>query len=232
MEAIGLVSATHLYLLASTHVEEGAYLTRLVAHACREQLHRAALRLLRRTWPFSRERTEHWFAEQFHIKADSVATVGGSPHEVESLHQELAGLVTNWCNARSGLFPDESPRRASRNAIDRAASLVPARTTLGSPKAWGSLALTGEQEQTYRRVLYDNNLDLLFHRICYWADGRRSLLDIVGRLEFELDELKRDTSIARTSSGSLIHETPSVELDLKAVLYVTDLLIQHGYLSP
>ena len=85
-------------------------------------------------------------------------------------------------------------------------------------------------EKQYREVLYGNNLDLLFHRICYWANGKRSVMDIVARLEFEMDELLRDTSISRTSSGAAIDGATSPTLDLEAVLYIVDRLVQGGYL--
>ena len=74
------------------------------------------------------------------------------------------------------------------------------RASFGAPKAWGSIELSPTAEAEYRRILYDNNLDLLFHRICYWCDGRRTLLDIVQRLEFEMEELMRDTAISRINS--------------------------------
>ena len=80
-------------------------------------------------------------------------------------------------------------------------------------------------------MLYGNNLDMLLHRICYWADGKTSLLEIVGYLELELDELLRDTAIARTSSGTQISDSESNELDLDAVLYLVDLLVKDHYLA-
>ena len=103
---------------------------------------------------------------------------------------------------------------------------------MGSPVAWGSIALSPDEEHEYRHILYDNRLDLLFHTVCYWADGSRTLLEIVERLEFEMDQPQRDTSIARTSSGTLIGEGACPELDLEAVLYVTDRIIPGGYLEP
>ena len=145
------------------------------------------------------------------------------------------------------LFPTGHPGRTGRarqrsvtgisregragSAEERAAAgMVLERTTLETPKAWGSLDLDPLEEVEYRKVLYDNNLDLLFHRICYWADGRRSLLDIVDRLEVESDALKRDTSISRTSSDTAIEAASSARINLEAVLYVVEKLAKYGYL--
>jgi hypothetical protein len=113
----------------------------------------------------------------------------------------------------------------------RAGSLVLERTTKGSPKAWGIPAEGPEDERQYRELLYRHNLDLLFHRILYWADGRRSLMEIIERLEFEMDELRGDTSISRTSSGLAIGENPSPQLDFQAVLNLVDRIVASGYLK-
>lgn len=104
------------------------------------------------------------------------------------------------------------------------------RATLGAPKAWGSMELDPLEEAEYRKVLFDNNLDLLFHRICYWADGRRSLLDIVDRLEFEFEALKLDTSISRTSSDTAIEAASTERINLNAVRYIVEKLIKFGFL--
>ena len=98
------------------------------------------------------------------------------------------------------------------------------------PKAWGSFDLTGEEEAEYRRILYGNNLDLVFHRICYWTDGRRTLLDILHRLEFEMEELMQDTGISRTSSGAAIAVAP-INLSAEAFTIIVDRLIEAGYLE-
>ncbi len=45
-----------------------------------------------------------------------------------------------------------------------------------------------------------------------------------------MDHLQQDAAIARTASGSLIAGGKSPQLDLGAVLYVTDLLLREGYL--
>ena len=91
--------------------------------------------------------------------------------------------------------------------------------------------MSPEVEAEYRRVLYENNLDMLFHRILYWADGTRSVLDIIERLEFELKTLLEDTSISRTSSGADIAGGGAPQLDVEAVLYVVDLIVRGGYLQ-
>jgi hypothetical protein len=67
--------------------------------------------------------------------------------------------------------------------------------------------------------------------ICDWADGQRSLLEIVERLEFEREELKRDTFISRTSSDTAIEAASSERINLKAVLYVVDKLVKFGFLG-
>jgi len=231
MEAIGLVSATQLYFLANAGPDDAAYLARIVAGACSETLHSAELRLLAGSWPFGADRTERWFSEQFELKATSSAKFGLTQDGLDALMQEMQATLAQWRDRCGTLFPDEHQRSASDDSFQRASSLTPSRTTLGTPKAWGSMSLSGEEEQEYRQVLYGNNLDLLFHRICYWADGKRTLLDIVERLEFEMDELQRDVTIARTSSGSLISKKQSVELDVDAVLYIVELLTGNGYLS-
>jgi hypothetical protein len=104
------------------------------------------------------------------------------------------------------------------------------RTTRGSPKAWGLRHDSPQDERAYRELLYRHNLDLLFHRILYWADGQRSLIDIIQRLEFEMDELRRDTTISRTSSGLAIADQVSPELDVDAVLALVDRIVANGYL--
>jgi hypothetical protein len=65
----------------------------------------------------------------------------------------------------------------------------------------------------------------------YWADGQRSLLDIVERLEFERDELQRDTGISRTSSGLAIAESPAPQLNVEAALVLVDRIVANGYLK-
>jgi len=231
MKAIGLVSGTHLYFLAGAGPSEGAYIARLAEAGRRRKLEETELALLEGAWPFDAERTQEWFSEQCALKAASLGKFGLPAAEVQTLQRELTEATAAWCEKWRDRFPEKQPRRASAQALDRAAGLVLRRTTLGSPKAWGSLQLTAEEDAEYRRVLYGNNLDLLFHRICYWVDGERSMLDIVERLEFELYELNRDTAIARTSSGSLIAGGESMELDIEAVLYIVDLIVRSGYLE-
>ena len=230
MKAIGLVSATHLHFLANAGADEAAYLARIVAATCRQQLHATERLVLAGSWPFGEARTRQWFAEQFSLKAESLWRFGLTAADAASLEQELSEALAAWSQTWGRRLPEERPRTGPADVVRRAGSMVLRRTCLGTPKAWGSLKLTAGENQAYREVLYGNNLDLLFHRICYWADGKRSLLDIVHRLEFELAELQRDTSIARTSSGSQIGKR-SAELDLNAVLYVTDLIVRNGYLE-
>jgi hypothetical protein len=112
---------------------------------------------------------------------------------------------------------------------ERLCSLVLERTTKGSPKAW-SIVPEPPDDGRYRELLYRHNLDLLFHRIFYWADGKRSLRDIIERLEVEMDELQLDTSISRTSSGLAISERQSPMLDVQAMLALVDRILGSGYL--
>ena len=56
------------------------------------------------------------------------------------------------------------------------------------------------------------------------------MLDIIQRLEFELDELQRDTGISRTSSALAIEPSPSPQLDCGAVLALVDRIVASGYL--
>ena len=51
------------------------------------------------------------------------------------------------------------------------------------------------------------------------------------RLEFERDELQRDTSISRTSSGLAIAESPAAQLNVEAVLALVDRIVANGYLK-
>jgi len=231
MAAIGLLSGTHLAFLAGAGPREAAYLASLAAEGCRDQLDRTASRLAEGSWPFSEERTGRWFAEQFQLKAESVARFGMDETQVESLKHDLAGQVQGWCLKHHARFPAEPARAADAALLERAAALVPGRGTLGTPKPWDTLDLSDAEDQAYRKVLFDHNLDMLFHRLIYWANGRRSLLEIVERLEVELDELQRDTAIARTASGSLIAKQEAAQLDLKAVMVVFDLIVASGYLK-
>lgn len=229
MRSIGLITGTHLYFLANAGPAEARYLARVVVGASQRTLANTELRLLEGTWPFPGNRTERWFTEQFALSASSLARFSLPAAEVSACETELAGLVRTWCGKWSSAFPAERARKADAANLQKAATLVLSRTTLGAPSLYG-LSLSPEEEREYRRILYDNNLDWLQHRLCYWADGRRSLLEIVDRLEFELDQLLPDAHIARTSSGSLV-EGKSVELNLEAVQFVTGHLMRSGYLK-
>src|SRR5690606_20781677 len=97
--------------------------------------------------------------------------------EVEQCKRELNDMVRAWCGRWRASFPEERTREANPDDVKRASSLVLSRTTLGAPSLYGFEGLSPEEEREFRRVLFENNLDLLMHRICYWADDRRSLLD-------------------------------------------------------
>ena len=61
--------------------------------------------------------------------------------------------------------------------------------------------------------------------------ANRSVLGVMNRLEFEMDELRGATSISRTSSGLAIAENPSPHLDIQAVLALVDRIVAGGYLN-
>ncbi len=139
--------------------------------------------------------------------------------------------MTAWCKQFEDAFPAASPRNLAASIQRKARALVPERTTKGTPKAWSIGRDSPEEEREYRELLYPNNLDLLFHRIFYRADGKRSLMEIIERLEFEMNDLERDRSISRTSSGLAIQESPSPELNVEAVLSLVDRIAASGYLK-
>lgn len=230
MKTVGVLTATHLYFLASAGPAEARYLASLVAGAARKLLSSTELRLLGGTWPFAKERTQRWFAEQFAMSAESLGRFSLPADEVAACERELTELARAWCEKWRASFPAERARHDTPADLARTSSLVLSRRTLGAPSLYAFAALSPEEEREYRRVLYANNLDMLQHRLCYWADGKRTLLEIVERLEFELDELLPDAHIARTSSGSLF-ENQSVELKLDAVLFLANHLVRGGYLT-
>jgi hypothetical protein len=231
MERIGLVSATQLYFLAASDAHSARWLAEVVAGANFRQWHRAQLRLLSGSWPFDESRTRQWFIEQADLSLASIERFGLAAAEVKARQEELRAAICAWCKRFENAFPHVPARNLSADTRRRACSLVLERTTKGSPKAWGIPTEGPEDERQYRELLYRHNLDLLFHRIFYWADGRRSLMDIVERLEFEMDELRGDTTISRTSSGLAIAENPSPEIGVPAVLSLVDRIVASGYLK-
>lgn len=231
MERIGLVSGTHLYFLAACAGKAARWLAQVVAGANLEQWQRTQLRLLNGSWPFDQSRTRQWFSEQSALSIASVERFGLPAAEVASLQEELRQAVADWSRRLETAFPPAAIRNLSPDVQRAAGSLILERTTKGSPKAWGLATEDPEDERCYRDLLYGHNLDLLFHRLLYWADGQRSLLDIVDRLEFERDELQRDASISRTSSGLAIAESLAPQLDVASVLALVDRIVANGYLK-
>jgi aminopeptidase-like protein len=231
MERIGLVSATQLYFLAASEAKAARWLAEVVAEDNRRQWHRARLRLASGSWPFDAARTREWFTEQAELSAASIERFGLPIAEVSSIQAELRQAVAGWCQQSHEAFPPAIARSGSVSAQQEASSLVPQRTTNGSPKAWSLTHESPEDERAYRELLYRNNLDLLFHRIFYWADGQRSLMDIIQRLEFEMDEIRGDTSISRTSSGLAIGDSATTGLDVEAVLALVDRIVANGYMK-
>ena len=231
MVRVGNLSATYLYLLAKAGPVEAEWFGRLVAAQGEAQLRRTELELLSGSWPFGRDRTVNWFREQAALSAASIERFDLATEKVQALQEEMAQAINDWTAKWEVHFGPELTRASDPEDIERAASLVLARTTTGCPNAWDSIEMTPEEQAEYRRVLYQNNLDLLFHRILYWVDGKRSLLDIISRLEIELKELFGDSSISRTSSGFSIAGDRPLALNVAAVLYIVEKIIGGGYLK-
>jgi hypothetical protein len=231
MERVGLVSATQLYFLAASDVKSARWLAEVVAGANFRHWHRAQLRLLSGSWPFDENRTRQWFIEQADLSLASAERFGLPAAEVRSRQEELRCAVIAWCKRFESVFPLAAARNLPADVKQNACSLVLERTTQGSPKAWGIPTDGPEDERRYRELLYRHNLDLLFHRILYWADGHRSLMEIIERLEFEVDELRGDASISRTSSGLAVGENPTPQLEVQAVLSLVDRIVASGYLK-
>ncbi len=230
MEWVGLVSATHLYFLAACHGEAARWLAQLVARANRQRWELTQRRLADGTWPFDEARTQRWLIEQAELSLASVERFGLPAGQLHVLQDEQRQAISDWCRQWQSTFPQTAAGQRSLDVSRTAARLVLERTTLASPKAWALPTDGSDDERSYRELMYHNRLDLLFHRILYWADGRRSLLDIIERLEFEQDELLQDSSIARTSSGLAIEPTTSPQLDRGALLALVDRIVRSGYL--
>ncbi len=227
MKQIGLVTATHLYTLANSDETTARWIADTVRAYQEEELLAADSRIKSGEWPFSLTRTVEYLTEQFSMSIESVSRFGLSANDAARVNRALADLLSEKSTEWHNLPQDE---RTGSIAERAAAIMILGRTTMGCPKAWGSMELGPLEEAEYRKILYDNNLDLLFHRICYWADGRRSLLDIVDRLEIEFEALRRDTSISRTSTDTAIDASSTGSIDLDAVLYIVDKLVESGYL--
>jgi hypothetical protein len=231
METLGNLCATHLYFLANAGKKEAVYLSRLVEAAAQKKMRNIELRLIEGTWFFGFERTKSWLIDLFTGTISSLRSFSLDDTEAISFGDELTSAVESWCRRLRSIFQDEKPRNASERDKMLASSLVLERTTPGAPMP-PEIQLPPEEAGSFFDTLYSHNLDLVFLRTFYWADGKRSLMEIITRLEFEMDELYRDTSIARTGTGSLIDSSVPVEIDLKAMLYVIDVIIRHGYLNP
>jgi len=231
MEGVALASATQLYFLADSGRKAARWLFQVVAENNRRQWHRAQLQLLSGRWPFDVSRTRRWFAEQAALSVASLERFGLPASDSSSFQETLQLEVTAWCEQFQDAFPIASRRNLPTSIQRKAESMVLKRTTKGSPKAWSISGESPEDELNYRELLYQNNLDLLFHRILYWADGERSLMEIVERLEFEMMYLNSDTTISRTSSGFAIAKSASPELNVEAVLALVDRIVASGYLE-
>jgi hypothetical protein len=231
METLGNLCATHLFFLANSGKEEALYMSRIIAHAFQKKLKLIELRLFEGSYHFGYRRTRAWLKELFSSTPGSLVKFGLDSGTARSLREDYIHMVDEWCGQWKERFTQEKPRSAGASDIKRATSLVPVRTTPGIPMP-PEIQLPPEEAQMFFDTLYGNNLDLVFFRTCYWADGKRSLMDIVELLEFEMDELYNDTSIARTGTGSLIDSRVPVEINLRALLDVADVITDAGFLRP
>lgn len=230
MEAMGNLCATHLYFLARAEGQEVAYLARLTAGAFARKMAEIELRLLDSTWPFSRARTAEFFGEKIAKVVSSFEPFGLDEPGRAAIRRELEGLLESTLTRCKSQFPLDKPRPASQADLDHARQRILERTTLGIPMA-PEIRLDAEPSRKFFDVLYKNNLDLLFFRLCYWANGRRTLLEIIDLLEVELDQLLQDASIARTGTGALINAERPLQLDVAAVNEVARVIVECGYLQ-
>jgi hypothetical protein len=231
MARVACVSGTYMYCLAAAEGVFAAWLARLVADGCRQQWQRTERRLLDRSWPFDAGRTRAWFAEQAALSTASVERFGLSAADVLSLQGELQRELATWCSRWQSAFPPAEAGDVTDVSHPIARGLVLERTTPACPKVWSLSTHDPEDEQRYRALLCRSNLDLLCHRILYWADGRRSLADIMERLAFEWDELRQETSISRTSTGAAIDASPGHRVDAADVLALVERIVAQGYLK-
>ena len=230
LELLGELCATHLYFLANAGNREAGYLARIVTRAFHNKLHSLELRLMEGSWFFDLKRTRTWLREFFTGSIPSLKTCGLGNPEAKALEEEFETLLDTWCSRWKDLFQSEIPRKVSSKDMKRASSMILERTTLGAPMP-PEIQLSPEESRIFFNTLYEHNLDLVFLRLFYWADGTRSLMEIIERLEIELDELYRDSSIARTGTGLLIDSRVPLEIDMRAILSVTDVIVQSGYLK-
>ncbi|HEC62450.1 MAG TPA: DUF4910 domain-containing protein [bacterium] len=229
MELLGTLSAVYLYCLADAGRESLDYLSRLVVASLQKRMTAIELRLLESSWPFCWEVTEIWLLTLLSGSIRSLEKFGLDRSLKESLQREVQAAVAGWCGRWKTFFPEKIIRKQSK-VLQRAVKLILSRTTMGMTMP-PEIKLEAEESRKFLDILYSHNLDLVFLRIAYWADGKRNLLEIIELLELEIDELYRDTSIARTGSGSLIEIKSGVELDLEAVLYVVDVITRSGLLK-
>ena len=230
MEVLGNLCATYLYFLAYAGRNEAVYISRIVQQAFQKKLHNLELRLMDGTWPFGFDRSRTWLIYFFTSTIPSLKNCGMKESETTALEKECTAMLDTWCSRLKSLFKAETIRKASSSDIERASSMVLKRSTFAAPMP-AEMQLPPEESYTFFKTLYEHNLDLVFLRLFYWADGKRTLMEIIERLEIELDELYRDTSIARTGTALLIDNETSLEIDIEAILTITDIIIRSGYLT-
>ncbi|MCK4820693.1 hypothetical protein KA005_33315, partial [bacterium] len=230
MQTMGNLCATHMYFLANAGPDHTAYLARITAAVFHKKLAETELRLIEGNWPFCIKRTRKWYSENLAKVVESFKKFGFTDSEVSALHQELSNMLRDCLNRFERKFPTETPISASSADIKHASQMILKHTTLGMVIP-PEIQLPAKQSIKFFDTLYKNNLDLIFFRICYWANGKRTLLEIVELLEFEMDLLMRDTSIARTVTGALIDANAPSQINLNALLHITDVIIDCGYLK-
>lgn len=229
LRLMGTLAATHLSFLANAENSTAQYLSRLVAAAVVKKLLKIELRLVAGMWRFPFERTMHWLKAQLQGSLRSLERFRLTPQDARSLQGEIHGEIDRWAERWRKSFPAAEPRRASKSDMNRAGTMVLSRVTVGMTMP-PEIQLPESAYAEFLAVLYAHNLDLVFFRIAYWANGVRTLLEISELIELEMDEMKGETSIARTGSGKLIESASSAEIDMGALLHVVDVLIRTGFL--
>jgi hypothetical protein len=218
-----------MYFLADAGDDGARYLSRLVAAAAVKKLLKIELRLTAGQWRFPFERTVQWLKAQFRSSLRSVERFRLAPGGVRDLEGEIMGEIDRWAGKWRERFPAAQERRSAKGDRDRAEAMVLRRTTLGMTMP-PEIRLPERAYEEFQRTLYLHNLDLVFFRIVYWANGRRSLREIAELIELEMDEMSGETSISRTASGRPIEAASGGEIDMGALLFVVDVLIQTGFL--
>jgi aminopeptidase YwaD len=229
LRLVGVFAATHLFFLADAGSRGAEYLSRLVAAGLSRKLLKIELALAEGAWRFPCERTVRLLSAQFRSALGSVGKFGLAADDLSALEGEIVGDIDRWSERWRKRFPAAEPRKASRADVERARGMILSRTGAGMTMPPEIVLPQGRSEEFFK-VLYAHDLDLVFFRIVYWADGKRTLLEIAELLEMEIEEMKGEASIARTASGKLIEGTDGGEIDMRALLFIVEVLMDTGYL--